>query len=290
MSCLNKTMDQATIDKLMRLTIDSGKKSVSEDGKLSPKVGAVIFKDGKILGSAFRGQFGEGDHAEYTLFEKVISGQDVADATLFTTLEPCTHRNNHKPCSDWIIEKKIKHVFIGCLDPNPKIYNNGCKKLKAVGIEVSYFPKHLREEIMQDNKMFIEQFNANPNLEGTANFDYSNNNGLYIIGNNEMLFETKWSKASNTSIHAYNDPGTIKSIAIADGNNEINEIKDASVYNSSSRARTVCKGEILVIENMNGFFAAIKILDIKDNTRGDNRDELNIKYKILDDKSADFTR
>ncbi len=136
----------------MRLAIDNGKLSVSEEGKLSPKVGASIIKDGKLLGFSYRGQKGDGDHAEYTLFEKILDGLDVSGATLFTTLEPCTHRNKNKPCSDWIIEKGIKHVVIGYLDPNPKIYNNGCKKLRAAGIELSYFPKELREEIMKDNE------------------------------------------------------------------------------------------------------------------------------------------
>jgi pyrimidine deaminase RibD-like protein len=255
---------------------------------LSPKVGAAIIKDGKLLGVAFRGQKGEGDHAEYTLFEKVLKGQDVSGATIFTTLEPCTHRNNHKPCSDWIIEKGIKHVVIGYLDPNPKIYNNGCKKLKAAGIEISYFPKELREEIMNDNAKFIEQYNANPNLSGSATFDYTNNNGLYIIGNNEMIFETMWTSAGEGVIHAYNDPGTIKTIAIADGNNEITDIKDATAYNSSSRARTVQNGEILVIENINGYFAAVKIIDVKSKSGAVGRNELTFEYRILDDKTPNF--
>jgi len=272
---------------VMKLAVDNGKKSISEEGKLSPKVGAAIVKDGKLLGVAYRGQKGEGDHAEYTLFEKVLKGQDVSGATIFTTLEPCTHRNNHKPCSDWIIEKGIKHVVIGYLDPNPKIYNNGCKKLKAAGIEVSYFPKELREEIMSDNAKFIAQYNANPNLSGSATFDYTNNNGLYIIGNNEMIFETKWTSAGDGVIHAYNDPGTIKTIAIADGNNEITDIKDATIYNSSSRTRTVHNGEILVIENINGYFAAIKIVDVK-HKRGAGRSELTFEYRILDNKTANF--
>lgn len=272
---------------IMKIAVANGKKSISEEGKLSPKVGAAIVKDGKLLGVAFRGQKGEGDHAEYTLFEKVLKGQDVSGATIFTTLEPCTHRNNHKPCSDWIIEKGIKHVVIGYLDPNPKIYNNGSKKLKAAGIEVSYFPKELREEIMNDNAKFIEQYNANPNLSGNVTFDYTNNNGLYIIGNNEMIFETKWSSAGEGVIHAYNDPGTIKTIAIADGNKEIADIKDATVYNSSSRSRTVHNGEILVVENINGYFAAIKIVDVKQK-RGAGSDELTFEYQILDNKSPYF--
>jgi len=286
---LKFNMEKELINKLMRIAIEEGRKSVSEDGKLSPKVGASIILNGEILGSSFRGQLGEGDHAEYTLFEKILNGKDVKGATLFTTLEPCTNRNNHKPCSDWIIEKGISHVYIGILDPNPKIYNNGCKKLKEAGIEVSYFPIDLRKEISEDNARFIEQFDANPNLSGRATFDYTNNNGLFVIGNNEMIFETKWSPAGNQSIHAYNDPGTIRSIAIADGNNEIKEIKDSTIYNSSSRARIVRTGEILVLENINGFKAALKILNVSYKNAGAEINELDFDFRILNDKSSDFT-
>ncbi len=137
-------------------------------------------------------------------------------------------------------------------------------------------------------KSLIEQFNANPNLFGTATFDYTNNNGLFSIGNNEMIFETKWSSAGDGSIHAYKDPGTIKTIAIADGNKEIADIKDGSIYNSSSRTRKVCTGEILVIENINGYFSAIKILDVKYKRGVGTINELTFEYRILDDKTSNF--
>jgi pyrimidine deaminase RibD-like protein len=281
-------MEQELIDKVMRMTIDMGKKSTPETGKLTPKVGAAIIKDGKILGYSFRGQHGEGDHAEYTLFEKVLNGRDVSGTTLFTTLEPCTYRKNHKPCTDWTIEKGIKHVFIGMLDPNPIIYNNGCKKLKAAGIEVSYYPRHLREEIKQDNSIFIEQYRANPEFSGKVTFDFTKHK-CYTIGNNEFMFETMWSGGSNRCIYAYDDPKTINTISIADGNNEISEIKDASVYEPADRSELINVGQILVLENNNGIWAAIKILEINDKQYGSNRNELSFEFKILPDKSSNFS-
>ena len=62
---------------LMRMAIDAGKNSCGEPGKISPRVGASIFLPNGNTYSAFRGQVNPGDHAEYTLFEKVLSGQDV---------------------------------------------------------------------------------------------------------------------------------------------------------------------------------------------------------------------
>lgn len=106
------------------------------DERLHPKVGAVLVRDGNVLGSAYRGELGSGEHAEYTLLEKKLSGTDLMGTTLFTTLEPCTSRGKYKPCADWIIEKGIACVYIGVLDPNPRVYAKGAKKLRDSGIDV----------------------------------------------------------------------------------------------------------------------------------------------------------
>ena len=282
--------DEATLS-YMRLAIECGKKSVEEEGKLTPKVGAVLIKEKQFLGSSYRGQKGKGDHAEYTLFEKILTGIDIKGSTLFTTLEPCTARGSHKPCCDWVIEKGIKNVYVGLLDPNPKIYNIGCKKMIAAGINVNYFPRELRKEISQDNIQFVSQYNANSDLNGLVSFNYTDNNGKFLIGNGELLFETMWTKASDQAIHIYNDPASIRTVSIAEGFKEIYEVKDGTIYNTTSRARTVHIDEIVILENNNGYFAAIKILDIKDKSRPNNdRDELRFEYIILPDNTYDFTK
>lgn len=126
-------------------------------------------------------------------------------------------------------------------------------------------------------------------LKGRVKFDYSNNNGIYVIGKNELSFETKWSKASNQSIHLYNDPAIISGIAVADNFSQIKDIRDATEFDFSSRSRTVQKNGIAILKNKNGNFAVIKILDIKDNTRGDNNDELYYEYVINPNKKSDFS-
>ena len=126
-------------------------------------------------------------------------------------------------------------------------------------------------------------------LKGEVKFDYSNNNGIYIIGENELTFETKWSKASDQSIHLYNDPSVISGIAIADNIYEIKNVKDASQYDFSSRSRTVEKHGIAILKNKYGNFAAIKILEITDNSRGALKDELYFKYLINPAGKTDFS-
>lgn len=117
-------------------------------------------------------------------------------------------------------------------------------------------------------------------LSGRATFDYSNNNGLYTIGEGDLSFETKWSKASDTSIHLYNDPPSIESVAIAVGAASIEAVADAASYDGSSRSRTLQEGEVAVLKNRHGNFAALQVLDVKDRTRSDDRDELTFRYVI----------
>lgn len=129
---------------------------------------------------------------------------------------------------------------------------------------------------------------ASNRLKGRNSFDYSNNNGRFIIGSNELLFETAWSKASDESIHVYNDPASIKGVALVKGIPAINLISNAKSYDFSSRSRTPQEGDIVVFENSYGNFAAVKIIDIKDNTRSDSIDELTFEYVINSDGHADF--
>lgn len=125
-------------------------------------------------------------------------------------------------------------------------------------------------------------------LKGRKSYDYSNNNGSYVIGQNELMFELKCTKASGDSINVYNDPASIKAIAVVKGIPEINLISDAKSYDYTSRSRTPQEGEIVLLENSYGNFAAVKIVDIKDNTRGDAVDELTFEYAINPDGHADF--
>lgn len=80
----------------MEQAIALARQCVSEEGKISPKVGAVIVRHGVVLGEAFRGELASGDHAEFTLLESKLRDDTLAGATLFTTLEPCTGPPPHR--------------------------------------------------------------------------------------------------------------------------------------------------------------------------------------------------
>lgn len=142
--------------KFMEIAVEEMKLAKSEHtNKPDPMVGAVLVsKRGKILGKAYRGNFSAGDHAEFTILEKLRSDENPTGGTLYVTLEPCTKREPpKKPCAQRIVEEGIGRVVIGIRDPNPEI--NSVKYLRRHGVEVDFFDEDLAEEIRIINKEFI---------------------------------------------------------------------------------------------------------------------------------------
>ena len=111
---------------------------LAEKGKFSvypnPKVGAVLVKNGKIIGQGYHESPGK-PHAESIAIKK--AGKKSKGSTLYVNLEPCYHHGKTPPCVDLIIKSKIKRVVICNFDPNPLVNKKSISKLRRNGIEVT---------------------------------------------------------------------------------------------------------------------------------------------------------
>jgi pyrimidine deaminase RibD-like protein len=127
-----------------------------------PKVGAVIAVDGTVIGMGHRGtgKTGDDDHAEMIALRGVADRAELAKATVYTTLEPCTPEVRSDPltcCTELIRQAEVKKVFIGILDPNQGVRGKGLWELQERGIEVELFPPHLAQRIRVLNDKFIRE-------------------------------------------------------------------------------------------------------------------------------------
>ena len=102
----------------------------------NPQVGCVIVRDGRIIGEGWHGCFG-GLHAEReALADCARRGEDTRGATVYVTLEPCSHTGKQPPCADALIEADVARVVVGSADPNPLVSGQGCERLRRAGITV----------------------------------------------------------------------------------------------------------------------------------------------------------
>lgn len=116
----------------------------------NPLVGAVVVKDSMIVGIGAHLKSGEA-HAEVQAIR--MAGEKCQDATIYVTLEPCSHYGKTPPCADLIVQSGFKKAVIATLDPNPKVAGNGVRKLTQSGIDVEV--GILEEEAKKINRWFF---------------------------------------------------------------------------------------------------------------------------------------
>ena len=143
-------MEENINEKYMRMAIELAKKGAGAVNP-NPMVGAVVVKNGEVIGRGYHKFFG-GPHAEVYALEE--AGKEAEGATIYVTLEPCSHYGKTPPCAKKIIDMGIKKCFIGSSDPNPKVAGKGVAMLKEAGIEV--VENVLKEECDKINQVFFK--------------------------------------------------------------------------------------------------------------------------------------
>ena len=151
----NPSPSQQEIDEhFMRRCLQLAKNG-RQNAKPNPMVGAVIVsEDGRILGEGYHVRCGEG-HAEVNAFASVKPEDEhlLAGATIYVSLEPCSHYGKTPPCADLIVSKRVKRCVCGCVDPFAKVQGRGIQKIREAGIDVTVGV--LEAECLELNKRFI---------------------------------------------------------------------------------------------------------------------------------------
>lgn len=111
-------------------------------------------------------------------------------------------------------------------------------------------------------------------MDGIVTFQYDNNNGIYTLGSGVYSFDTRWSRCGNDLIYAYGLIGFRPDVTTFPKPNEL------ITFNYSSNVRTVHAGQVVIFENMNRQFAAVKVCAVKSSIHGNFKDEITFEYHI----------
>jgi diaminohydroxyphosphoribosylaminopyrimidine deaminase / 5-amino-6-(5-phosphoribosylamino)uracil reductase len=136
-------------EQYMRMALEIAKAGIGQTSP-NPVVGAVVVKDGEVVGLGAHLKAGE-PHAEVHAVR--MAGEKAKGATVYVTLEPCSHYGKTPPCADLLIETGVRRVVIATTDPNPLVAGKGIEKLQKAGIEVQLGV--LKEEADELNRVFF---------------------------------------------------------------------------------------------------------------------------------------
>ena len=188
--------------------------------KPNPMVGAVIVsKEGRIIGEGYHVRCGKG-HAEVNAFASVRKEDEplLHEATIYVSLEPCSHHGKTPPCADLIISKGVRRVVCGCVDPFAEVQGRGVKKIREAGIEVTVGV--LEKECLELNKRFIT---------------YNTHHRPYVI----LKWAETESRLTNTPFNTPASPSPIP-LPHREGSNHRYSLDDASIINGSKDDVTTC--------------------------------------------------
>ena len=137
-------------EKYMRLAMQLAGNAIGRTSP-NPLVGAVIVKDNRVVGWGWHRKAGT-PHAEVHALNQ--AGELAQGADVYVTLEPCAHYGKTPPCAKALVEAKVKNVYGGLLDVNPKVAGKGFKILEDAGIHVEY--GFLQDELRKQNEVFFK--------------------------------------------------------------------------------------------------------------------------------------
>ena len=243
----------------MRRSIDVGKQSVAEAAR-KPSVGVVIVRNGVLIGESYRGEHGAGVHAEAGLLMVLEEqGVKVEGATVFTTLEPCSCRNPPKiPCAERLVGARVAAAVIGMYDPNPRVYRTGWKILRDAGVLLFDYPDDLRNEIEADNAMFIDVYESAEGKTGSAEFDYSRNDGRFTLRHEDLEILLRFGNRGADSVWATDHSQHVAELRHA---RTFQEVDNPGSYDWSRYSVGAYEGAIVAFRNER-CYALVKVTKV----------------------------
>ncbi|MCK9430257.1 MAG: bifunctional diaminohydroxyphosphoribosylaminopyrimidine deaminase/5-amino-6-(5-phosphoribosylamino)uracil reductase RibD [Candidatus Omnitrophica bacterium] len=258
------------------------KLALKAKGKTSPNplVGALVVKEGKIIGKGFHARAGLA-HAEIVALDE--AGKNAKSATLYVTLEPCAHTGRTPPCVNRIIQSGIKEVVVGMIDPNPLNNGKGILLLKQSNIKVRLGV--LSEQLRKINENFIKYISTGIPFVTVKVAESLDGRIATFTG------ESKWITSDKSRVFAHKIRGDYDAIMV--GVNTI--LRDNPRLNAASPqkqlAKIVIDSNLSTPENANIFSGASKVIIItlpsRPGQETENRKSLSAKAMILEVKEKD---
>ncbi|MDD5408566.1 MAG: bifunctional diaminohydroxyphosphoribosylaminopyrimidine deaminase/5-amino-6-(5-phosphoribosylamino)uracil reductase RibD [Candidatus Omnitrophica bacterium] len=251
-------------------------------GKTSPNplVGALVVKDGKIIGKGFHAKAGLA-HAEIVAMDE--AGKKAKGASLYVTLEPCTHTGRTPPCVNRIIQSGIKEVVVGMIDPNPLNNGKGILLLKQNNIKVRF--GILSEQLEKINAIFIKYI--------TAGIPFITVKVAQSLDGRIATFtgDSKWITSDKSRLFAHNIRKDYDAIMV--GVNTV--LRDNPRLNAVSPQKQLIKiiidSNLSTPENSNIFSEASRVIIVtlpsKPGQETENRKSLAAKATILEVKEKE---
>ena len=183
-----------TEEHYMNLALELARQGEGQTGA-NPLVGAVVVKDGEMVGMGAHLKYGEA-HAEVHAIQ--MAGRHAEGAVIYVTLEPCSHYGKTPPCAELIIRSGLKRVFVARRDPNPLVSGRGIEMMRRAGIEVE--TGVLKEQAEELNEKFMHfmrtglpyvTLKAAASLDGKTATAQATANGSLLKRRGRMLTNTE---------------------------------------------------------------------------------------------------
>lgn len=235
--CLRRVVSklQAKIEQYMQRAIELAKNGI---GKVNPNplVGAVIVKQDRIIGEGYHARYGD-LHAERNAFSNLK--EDCTGADMYVTLEPCCHQGKQPPCTQAIMEHKIRKVYVGSMDPNILVAGKGIQQLRDAGIEV--VTNVMQEECDALNPIF---------------FHYITNKTPYVVMKYAMTMDGKiatyagysrWISNEQSRNHSQHTRNRLSGIMVGIGTVLLdNPMLTCRIENGNNPTRIICDSHLQI--------------------------------------------